>query len=375
MGYCFMTTQKIKSMGTLAAKHHHNFREVEIANADPDLQYRNEELLSYRDKDGNRINYNQAWEDRMQGIKTRKNSVLAIEVITTFSREENINLKKWKEENVRWLEKTFNVAGDGKSNVLSVVYHADEPGNVHCHAIVVPVDEQNRLNASRFLDGRRTLSQMQSDYGKTMKQFGLERGLENGQARHQDIKKYYADLNNAIEVSLPKEQETALEYRDRVLEELQEVQAAAMRERNEKKREMDRKLAEKRIALEKEFEKKKADFDKEKDIFYEKALKQNKSLLQQIGERKAELREYEKSIAAQQQKIDQLEHRYDNTEQKLNDILASLATTKDMEAKIKFYDVFQKQYKLLQERNPERARKFTEELQYMSTLKEQLIQL
>lgn len=375
MGYCFMTTQKIKSMGTLAAKHHHNFREVEIANADPDLQYRNEELLSYHDKDGNRINYNQAWEDRMQGIKTRKNSVLAIEVITTFSREVNINLEKWKEENVRWLERTFNVAGDGKSNVLSVVYHADEPGNVHCHAIVVPVDEQNRLNASRFLDGRRTLSQMQSDYGKTMKQFGLERGLENGQARHQDIKKYYADLNNAIEVSLPKEQETALEYRDRVLEELQEVQAAAMRERNEKKREMDRKLAEKRIALEKEFEKKKADFDKEKEIFYEKALKQNKSLLQQISERKAELREYEKSIAAQQQKIDQLEYRYDNTEQKLNDILASLATTKDMEAKIKFYDVFQKQYKLLQERNPERARKFTEELQYMSKLKEQLIQL
>ena len=375
MGYCFMTTQKIKSMGTLAAKHHHNFREVEIANADPDLQYRNEELLSYHDKDGNRINYNQAWEDRMQGIKTRKNSVLAIEVITTFSREENINLEKWKEENVRWLERTFNVAGDGKSNVLSVVYHADEPGNVHCHAIVVPVDEQNRLNASRFLDGRRTLSQMQSDYGKTMKQFGLERGLENGQARHQDIKKYYADLNNAIEVSLPKEQETALEYRDRVLEELQEVQAAAMRERNEKKREMDRKLAEKRIALEKEFEKKKADFDKEKEIFYEKALKQNKSLLQQISERKAELREYEKSIAAQQQKINQLEHCYDNTEQKLNDILASLATTKDMEAKIKFYDVFQKQYKLLQERNPERARKITEELQYMSTLKEQLIQL
>ena len=66
-----------------------------------------------------------------------------------------------------------------------------------------------------------------------MEQFGLERGLENGHARHQDIKKYYAELNNAIEVSQPKEQEDAITYRNRVIEELQTMQAAALRERNE----------------------------------------------------------------------------------------------------------------------------------------------
>ena len=100
------------------------------------------------------------------------------------------------------------------------------------------------MNASRFLDGRQKLTEMQNSYAKDMESFGLERGLENGQARHQDIKKYYADLNNAIKVSEPEPQETALDYRDRVLEELQTAQAAAMRERREKERQMERRLAE-----------------------------------------------------------------------------------------------------------------------------------
>ena len=168
MGYCFMTTQKIKTMGTLRSKHIHNFREATVLNADPELKDQNEEISATFDQQGNRLDYNDAWQERMKDLPsyqqhgTRKNAVLAIEVVTTFSRDENIDLEKWKEENVKWLEKTFNVSPDGKNNVLSVVYHADEPGNVHCHAIVVPVDEKGNLNASRFLDGRRVISQMQA---------------------------------------------------------------------------------------------------------------------------------------------------------------------------------------------------------------------
>lgn len=369
MGYCFMTTQKIKTMGTLRSKHIHNFRETTVLNADSEQKHLNEEISYSCDENGKRLDYNDAWEERMRDLPsyqqhgTRKNAVLAIEVVTTFSREETINLEKWKEENVKWLEKTFNIAPDGKNNVLSVVYHADEPGNVHCHAIIVPVDEKGNLNASRFLDGRRAMSQMQTDYGKSMEQFGLERGLENGRARHQDIKKYYAELNNAIEVSLPKEHEDAVTYRNRVIEELQTMQAAALRERNEKKREMERYLAQKRKAQEEQIVKERADLKKDRDAYLQKAKEENKELIDSIERNKREL-------YYTQKRLEHIEEKIKLTEQDYQELLEAVADIKDTDRKLSFFDTFQKQYHLLSEQEPERAKRFANELQYMSTLKE-----
>lgn len=369
MGYCFMTTQKIKTMGTLRSKHIHNFREATVLNADPELKDQNEEISATFDQQGNRLDYNDAWQDRMKDLPsyqrhgTRKNAVLAIEVVTTFSRDENIDLEKWKEENVKWLEKTFNVSPDGKNNVLSVVYHADEPGNVHCHAIVVPVDEKGNLNASRFLDGRRVMSQMQTDYGKSMEQFGLERGLENGHARHQDIKKYYAELNNAIEVSQPKEQEDAITYRNRVIEELQTMQAAALRERNEKKREMERYLAQKRKVDEEQLAKERSTIQKDRDTYIQKVKEENKELMESIERNK-------KDLYYTQKRLDNIEEKIKLTEQDYQELLDAVADVKDTEMKLTFFDKFQKQFQLFSKQEPERAKQFSDELKYMGTLRE-----
>lgn len=369
MGYCFMTTQKIKTMGTLRSKHIHNFREATVLNADPELKDQNEEISATFDQQGNRLDYNDAWQERMKDLPsyqqhgTRKNAVLAIEVVTTFSRDENIDLEKWKEENVKWLEKTFNVSPDGKNNVLSVVYHADEPGNVHCHAIVVPVDEKGNLNASRFLDGRRVMSQMQTDYGKSMEQFGLERGLENGHARHQDIKKYYAELNNAIEVSQPKEQEDAITYRNRVIEELQTMQAAALRERNEKKREMERYLAQKRKVDEEQLAKERSTIQKDRDTYIQKVKEKNKELMESIERNK-------KDLYYTQKRLDNIEEKIKLTEQDYQELLDAVADVKDTEMKLTFFDKFQKQFQLFSKQEPERAKQFSDELKYMGTLRE-----
>lgn len=369
MGYCFMTTQKIKTMGTLRSKHIHNFREATVLNADPELKDQNEEISATFDQQGNRLDYNDAWQDRMKDLPsyqqhgTRKNAVLAIEVVTTFSRDENIDLEKWKEENVKWLEKTFNVSPDGKNNVLSVVYHADEPGNVHCHAIVVPVDEKGNLNASRFLDGRRVMSQMQTDYGRSMEQFGLERGLENGHARHQDIKKYYAELNNAIEVSQPKEQEDAITYRNRVIEELQTMQAAALRERNEKKREMERYLAQKRKVDEEQLAKERSTIQKDRDTYIQKVKEENKELMESIERNK-------KDLYYTQKRLDNIEEKIKLTEQDYQELLDAVADVKDTEMKLTFFDKFQKQFQLFSKQEPERAKQFSDELKYMGTLRE-----
>ena len=368
MGYCFMSTQKIKTMGSLASKYNHNYRKVEVANADPDLADCNQELVSLAGPDGRELDYNEAWKERVKDLDwaergPRKNAVLAIEVVTTFSREENLDLEAWKQQNVEWLQKTFNVAPDGKSNVLSVMYHADEPGNVHCHAIIIPVDERGNLNASRFLDGRQKLTEMQNSYAKDMESFGLERGLENGQARHQDIKKYYADLNNAIQVSEPEPQETALDYRDRVLEELQTAQAAAMRERREKERQMERRLAERRIAQEKELKSEREALQREKKEAAEALKKEYASLIQELRKGKQEYREQAGELAELHARI--LEKR-----QELETLKGNLDDANTLSAKAAFYDEFQKQYALLEQMDPQRAERFRQDLSYMSTLSE-----
>lgn len=121
---------------------------------------------------------------------------------------------------------------------------------------------------------------MQSDYAKDMKEFGLERGLENGQASHKEIRKFYAELNNAINnVPEPKPEESAVEYRNRALEELQTLQAAAKRERDRKAQETERRLAEKRIKQEKYFKEQWKELKTQKSSIIEEAKAENSSLL------------------------------------------------------------------------------------------------
>lgn len=355
-----MTTQKIKTLGTLSAKFNHNHRKIEVSNADPTLYHKNEALITSLDENGETINYSETWKKRFEELpyyhdhKLRSNAVLAIEVVTTFSREDNIDLESWKKENVEWLNKTFNIAGDGKNNVVDVIYHADEPGNVHCHAIVIPVDEHCRLNASRFLDGQRALSAMQSDYAKSMKQFGLERGLENGQAKHEDIKKYYADLNNAIKVPEPEREETAFEYRDRIFEELQTLQAAALRERREKQRETERRLAEGRKKHEQILKEKYETFHKDKESVVSELKLQNKEAIQMIKEKKVEIQKMENKLSALQKKCEETQ----------SQISESIENAK----KIEFFDTLQKQLSILKSQDPKQAEQFLNIMKNMSTL-------
>lgn len=376
MGYCFMTTQKIKSMGTLASKFNHNYRKVEVSNADPDLFDKNEELVRCMDDHGNEIDYTEAWKKRMEDLPhyqkfgTRKNAVLAIEVVTTFSREDHIDLEKWKEENVKWLEKTYNVAPDGKSNVISMVYHADEPGNVHCHAIITPVDERGRLNASRFIGSRRALSEMQTDYGNAMKQFGLKRGLENGQARHEDIKKFYADLNNSIQVSLPQKGETAMEYRDRVLEELETAQAAALRERREQQRLIEREIAEKRIAFRQEIAEERKGLSNERAEMKKEIEKENEELVREIKRNSETIKKQKDTIKSNTDRLSGLEDKYEEQRFLYDDLLRECMEKDKDKKKIRFYDTFQKQYKLLKEQYPDRAQDMAENMTLMGRLRE-----
>lgn len=256
MGYCFVTTQKVKTLGALSAKYNHNYRKARVDNADPSLINTNEELLPLPQTNGEQMSYVDFFHKRFhelpyyQDHKFRRNQNCAIEAVTTFSRSEQnegIDLEAWKTKQVEWLKSYFNRAGDGKNNIASIIFHADEPGNVHCHAIIIPVDDKGHINARFYTDGARAMSEMQTSYAKEMKEFGLERGLKGGQASHKQIRKYYADLNRSLVLPEVIPFESGEEYRNRCLENIQTLQAAAKRERDIAEAESRRRIAEERV--------------------------------------------------------------------------------------------------------------------------------
>ncbi len=225
MGYCFMTIEKVKDKGSLTRKYQHNYRTGNVPNADPNLIHKNEELVKLNGK-----TYVEKFDETInrlkeQNPKLRKNAVLALEVVTTFSREdiEHIDVEKWKQDQVKWLRESFNPNPEEfGDNVVSVMFHGDEAGNVHCHSLVIPIDDKGKLNASYFLDGRAAMIKLQDSYGKLMEErHNLKRGLRGSSAKHEDIKRFYTAQNMALAQEGPEiriihgRKETVEEYKER----------------------------------------------------------------------------------------------------------------------------------------------------------------
>lgn len=275
MGYCFAHVEKIHTAGEMTRKYEHNYRAHYVPNAIPELIHENEELVKLNGDD-----YVTAYKKRLEELgygkeKTqkhvRKNGVQALEVVTTFSRDdlENIDLDKWKADNVEWLREYFNADPEKYGdNVLSVMYHGDENGCVHCHAFIIPIDDKGNLNASYYLDGRSKMRQLQDSYGEKMSAHGLSRGLKGSFARHEDIKKFYTALNMEINKDLPQQKsgETQGDYYKRLNELYKQTN---LHHFNEMKK-MERKLVEKRtidFQERTEFYKEKHEFEQERDVF------------------------------------------------------------------------------------------------------------
>lgn len=222
MGYCFMRFEKIKTSTSFTGKYAHNFRTMEVPNANPSLRHFNEELIgmpegeTYYSLYKKKVRESPIYADH----KPRKDAVKGLEFVLEYNPKtvgEDFDEDKWKEENVKWLTDTF-----GKENVISAVCHRDEGagayyGSCHIHAIVIPMRD-GRLNAKHYTGGRRILSDLQTSYGKYMERVGLERGLQGSHAKHMDIQRFYAAENKILadELPMPKENENIYEYRERV---------------------------------------------------------------------------------------------------------------------------------------------------------------
>ena len=196
-----MTFGKVKSKAMFKKMMKHNFREDYCENVNKSLSHLNEVVVPM--KEGQ--TYKTAFEERIfespyyRDHDIRKNAVLALDVLLTFSSKdipEDLDLEEWKKANIEWLNQRF-----GKENVVSVVLHMDEKVP-HMHAIVIPMHEQ-KLNCSHFVGGKESMREMQDSYAERMSEFGLRRGQKYSVAKHTDIQKFYGAVEEASVKSLP----------------------------------------------------------------------------------------------------------------------------------------------------------------------------
>lgn len=244
MGYCCLDIKKINNMGQMNNAYRHNYRMKFVENAIPELEQLNQELVSLNGK-----TYEEAFRERTESLgygidkKYRKGGVYAYEILLTFSREDRdrIDLEKWKKDNIEWLRENFNLAPEKYGdNVLSVVYHGDEVGNVHCHAFVLPIDERGKLNATKYTGSPQKMAELQTSYAQKMKEHDLKRGIEGSIANHKKLRQFYTELNQATDYKLPEytEKDTPETYRQKIDDMMKNILASHFRELQLKEREI-----------------------------------------------------------------------------------------------------------------------------------------
>lgn len=193
MAYAIIRTAKLKTNGSIGGSLDHNYRERETKNADENLTHLNEHSLESK----------QAAYDAIQERlpeKVRKDGVRCIEYLITaspdfFEKNDLITQEKYFEASKQWLENKH-----GAENVICTSIHKDET-SPHLVAYVVPYawnekKQKETLNCKHYLGGRNKLSAMQTDFHKHVKHFGLNRGIERSDAKHQTIKQFYTKIQN-----------------------------------------------------------------------------------------------------------------------------------------------------------------------------------
>ena len=236
--YCILTIEKIKSYGSLQRRMKHNRREMNLANVDMEQSIHNEELVP-----GYGFSYLELWKKRMteaeietnRKIKPRKNSVLAAELVLSYSADAKIDVEEWKTANLRWLQQTF-----GKKNVITATLHKDER-TPHIHSIIVPIDDRGHLCAKSFFGGREKMFGLQDSYARSMAPFGLERGERYTRAKKQDLDRFYASVEKAANMKVPERlpDEPTEEYMNRINDFVQTTELRCLKLVQDAERERD----------------------------------------------------------------------------------------------------------------------------------------
>lgn len=244
-GYCVLSIKKYHTTVQVHAQQEHNKREIPLPNVDKAKSVFNRELVST-----NGLSYNEALRNRLyesecetgERAVRRRDNVIAIEIVTSFSHDAQVDVDAWAEANVRWMKDTF-----GEENVISSTLHLDE-STPHIHTEVVPLDEKGHLNAKSFLGGKGAMMQLHSSYAEAMAPFGLRRGVKKSKSKKRDLEDFYDSVNTAVSTPPPPPMpgETPEEYLERIGDYLKSLRLAVLNE--EMKAQRFEELAETRVA-------------------------------------------------------------------------------------------------------------------------------
>ena len=200
MSYAILRVAKLKTFGQIGGSLSHTFRTRDTPNADPARTPLNEHHGPQTPAEI------QAAFKEILPEKRRSDAVLGLEYLITFSPEfaQANDGAAYFEKARAWL-----VERHGAENVVSTHVHRDET-TPHMVAYVVPMKE-GRLRSTAFIGGPQMLSEMQTDFAQAVgREFGLERGVEGSNAKHQTIREYYARVNEAplaAKIEVPMERE------------------------------------------------------------------------------------------------------------------------------------------------------------------------
>lgn len=254
--YAYVSVRKLSTTTALNNAYKHNYRLYTPANVNPELSHLNDEAVVL-EADG----FKDAFQKRLESLeyykdhKFRKNGVRALELTLEYSPEAagTFNLDEWKKANVEWLQEKF-----GKENVISVVYHYDEgtyegAGVIHGHAVVIPVDDRGQICSNSFIQGKKSLMDLQTEYAKAMSPFGLKRGISGQHMKHEDIARMYARTADEFAkepIPVQFQGESDKDYADRLVTRIEDMRAANVRQKYLHEKEIRELKAEGRVMTE-----------------------------------------------------------------------------------------------------------------------------
>jgi len=169
--FAVLRFEKVKSRIELESRSRHNRRLGKVpSHVDVSLSRLNH-------IEGNGV---EAFERVSEGVKMRKNGVLAVEAVLGFSPEAKLDVAKWTKSSVQWMEKEF-----GAENIGEVALHLDEQ-TPHLHVIFFPRDPRGKWNWRGLVPGRDGMARLQTRYAEAVADLGLARGIPKIGRSHVD---------------------------------------------------------------------------------------------------------------------------------------------------------------------------------------------
>lgn len=123
----------------------------------------------------NDVDYETLWKERHEDNEFYKGRALsgepiALEIITGYERELDIDISKWGRIQYDWFCENF-----GETNILSAMLHLDSEEYPHCHFIIYQTKESGELTSEPVIENNQVNKDFLERYDREMILFGLDR--------------------------------------------------------------------------------------------------------------------------------------------------------------------------------------------------------